>query len=69
MDVERGQILLGALLLCLGTSYGTKITCKYPTPSTKTVYGFNETDINGTKTIPLSCFSGQVLAIMNVASF
>ena len=69
MAVQHGQLLVGALLLCLGSSYGTKITCKAPTPGQKTVYQFSEMDILEQQTIPFTRYTGKVLAIMNVATF
>ena len=69
MAVLKGQVLFGTLLLCLGSSYETRIQCTPSPPGSHTVYGFSAVNINETETIPFSRYTGQVLAIMNVATF
>ena len=69
MAVQKGQLLFGALLLCLGSSYASKINCDPPAPGAKKVYGFSAMDIMETETIQFTRYSGKVLAIMNVATF
>ena len=69
MAVKRGQLLFGALLVCLGTTYGQKVTCEPVAPGAKKVYEFSAVDITETQNISFSRYNGQVLAIMNVATF
>lgn len=69
MAVQNGQLLLGALLLCLGSTYGQKITCTPPAPGAKKVYEFSAVDILEKENISFTRYTGKVLAVMNVATF
>ena len=55
--------------MCLGITNGQKITCEPVAPGAKKVYEFSAVDIMEKENISFTRYSGQVLAIMNVATF
>ena len=69
MAVQGGQLLIGALFLCLGITHGQKITCEPVAPGARKVYEFSAVDIEEKQNISFTKYTGQVLAIMNVATF
>ena len=67
--VGRGHILLLALLGPVTRTVGLKVVCDKPQKLGKTVYDFSVENIFENETISLNQYRGNVLAIVNVATY
>lgn len=69
MAIPKGQLLAATLLGFLAVVNGKRVTCDNIAPEVKTVYDFSATNIYENETISFSRYKGDVLAIINLATF
>lgn len=66
--LREGQVL-AALCALLAVVHGQIGNCNQPASDHNTLYDFSMLDITKNRTIPLSDYQGQVVLVVNVATY
>lgn len=69
MAIPKGQLFAATLLGFLAAVNGKRVSCENVAPEAKTVYDFSAMNIYENETISFSRYKGDVLAIINLATY